>query len=146
MSPIFRAKEPCIPSKRALYFIEKSPVFHPKEPFVAAKDDTETSPECCMIARDQRDAGTYRDLYAIEKRPIFYPKKTYFPFKSLIFHQKEPCVASEDGAEISLNEYCMIAHDKGDADVSRDLYAIQKRPICHPKEPCVTSKRALCCI
>jgi len=48
-SPIYPPKEPYIPSKRALYALQKSPIYPPKEPYIPSK----------------------RALYTLQKSPVY---------------------------------------------------------------------------
>ena len=142
MSPIFRAKEPYILWERALYCMNESCVFHPKEPYVASKDDTEMSRECLsaswllairgMLVHTETSMPLKRDLYSIQKRCIFRIKEPHIAWKGAL------CRVWRWRWDLAQ----WVMHDCPRQEGRRCI----KRPIFHPKETYVPSKRALCCI
>jgi len=138
----FIPKEPYIPTKRALYSCQKSPIFLPKETHIPANRGCMSGSVVCQIPLaagmqafipKKPYIHAIEALYSRQKRPTFLPKE---PNISAERDRVQCQVRLAAGMQAFIPKKPYI-HAK------RALHSRQKRPTFLPKEPYISAKRAL---
>jgi len=89
----FIPKERYIPTTRALYSCQKSPICLPKETHIPAHRGCMSGSVVCQIpwAAGMQAFILKKALYSRQKSPVFPPKETHIPAKrALYFCRKRP--------------------------------------------------------